>query len=551
MIEYNTNKLHFLPLGGSGEIGMNLNLYHYGGKWLMVDMGISFNNSVGIDVVMPDTRYIEDYKEDIVGLVATHAHEDHIGAIPYLWSRFNCPIYATKFTAELIRKKMEREGLAKKVIIHEVDLGGTIDLDPFHIEFITLTHSIPEPNALAITTPAGIILHTGDWKLDDKPLVGEPTDKARLKEIGDKGVLALVCDSTNVFEEERTESEDDVRTSMIELIRKQENRVAVALFASNVARLETCAVAAAACNRKPALVGRSLHRMYEAAKKAGYLTNCPDFIKEDEAAKLPKNEVLLLCTGSQGEARAALSRITAAIHPVVNLSEGDTVIFSSRKIPGNEHSIMEMQTKLREKGVKVLIDGPEFTHVSGHPSKPELLEMYDLVRPNILVPVHGELIHMQAQALLGTEAGIKNAIVPFNGKVVLLEKDNPKIIDEVPSGRLCVDGKRIVSMTSHHLKERARIEQEGMAFVTVKIEADHNFVNPIVSFCGLTINKGDTQKLKDMFLKELSNALQKSSRKDFAADFKVEEVCHIAMHRAARELCGRKPYVAVHIIRGN
>ena len=549
MIEFNTEKLHFLPLGGSGEIGMNLNLYHYNGKWLMVDLGITFNDSMGVDVVMPDTTYIEDFKDDLVGLVLTHAHEDHIGAVPYLWKRFNCPIYATKFTAELVRKKLEREGQGGKAIIHEIELGGTVDLDPFHIEFITLTHSIPEPNALAITTPAGIILHTGDWKLDDDPLVGKPTDKTRLREIGDKGVLALVCDSTNVFEENRTESESEVRTSMIELIKKQENRVAVALFASNVARLETCAVAAAACNRKAALVGQSLHRMYEAAKKAGYLKDCPPFIKEEVAAKMPRNEVLLLCTGSQGEAKAALSRITAAVHPTIDLSEGDTVIFSSRKIPGNEPSIIEMQTKLREKGIKVLVDGPEFTHVSGHPSKPELLEMYDLVRPNILVPVHGEMIHMQAQASLGKAAGIKNAIVPYNGKVIRLEKDNPQTIDEVPSGRLCIDGKRVVPMTSPHLKERRKIEREGIAFVTVKIEADHNFVDPVITFCGLVFNKAEEQKLKTLFLKELGIILQKSSRKDFASDFKVEEVCHIAVTRAARDICGRRPFVAVHVIR--
>ncbi len=395
-----SKELYFLPLGGSGEIGMNLNLYRYEDKWLMVDCGVTFGSDLGIEVIMPDTQFIEQYRDDLVGLVLTHGHEDHIGAVPYLWAQLQCPIYTTPFTAALVRNKLKEAGLIKEASLVEVPIGGDVKLGPFDIEFITLTHSIPEPNALAIKTPVGTIVHSGDWKLDPHPMIGESADEKRLKELGDDGVLALVCDSTNVFVEGRTQSEGAVRKHMIDLVGKQKERVAIALFASNVARFETCALAAQAHDRQVVLVGRSLHRIYQAARETGYLLDVPEFINEQQAANLPRDKVMILCTGSQGEPRAALTRIADDGHPQIKLESGDTVIFSSRQIPGNELAITALQTKLQSKGIEVISDGEEFTHVSVHPARDELRDMYKLVRPEILVPVHGEQTHVHEQSAL-------------------------------------------------------------------------------------------------------------------------------------------------------
>jgi len=399
--------LHFLPLGGAGEIGMNLNLFGYRGRWLMVDLGVTFGDPTipGIDVITPDPEFIVERKDRLAGLVLTHAHEDHIGAVPHLWPRLKCPIYATGFTASVLRRKLAEADLEDEARITPIEAGAPFDVGPFNVELVRLTHSIPEPNALLIRTPLGAVFHTGDWKLDPEPLIGAPVDEAALRGIGDAGVLALIGDSTNVFEDGRSGSESDVRKSLIDLVGRFERRVAIAAFASNVARLETIAAVAKATGRHAALCGRSLWRMNDAARENGYLRDWPRFLGEEDAAKLPRHKVLIACTGSQGEPRAALARIAAGSHPKIGFDEGDAVVFSSRKIPGNERAIARLQDMLVHRGVEVVTESEHFVHVSGHPARDELVDMYQWIRPQIAVPVHGERRHLHEPAICTNPAG--------------------------------------------------------------------------------------------------------------------------------------------------
>ncbi|HEY3145360.1 MAG TPA: ribonuclease J, partial [Dongiaceae bacterium] len=380
-----SDELLFLALGGAGEIGMNLNLYGHAGKWLMVDLGVTFGDesTPGIDIIMPDISFIKERVGDLVGLVLTHAHEDHIGAVPYLWPQLRCPLYATPFTASVLRRKLEEAGLAKEAPITLIPMSGKVTLAPFEVELITLTHSIPEPNAVVVRTPLGAVLHTGDWKLDPTPLVGDATDEAALRKLGDGGVLAMVCDSTNVFVEGASGSESDVRDSLRDLIGRLHNRVAVGCFASNVARLETITRVAMEHGRQVALVGRSLWRMVAAAQENGYLTGLPEFVQEHDVGYFPRNKILMICTGSQGEPRSALARIARKEHPHVAFEAGDAVVFSSRTIPGNEKSIAHLQNELTRQDVQVITDREEDIHVSGHPARDELIEMYQMIRPTI------------------------------------------------------------------------------------------------------------------------------------------------------------------------
>src|SRR5882757_4912786 len=407
------DELVFLPLGGAGEIGMNLSLYGFGGEWLMVDCGVTFGGDAmpGLDVIMPDPGFIAERSDRLAGLVVTHGHEDHIGAIPYLWKRFRCPVYATPFARALLYEKLVEAGLQHEIPITEVPLSGKFTVGLFEIELITLTHSIPEPNAVVIRTPLGAILHTGDWKLDPAPLVGEISDEVALRRLGEEGVLAMVCDSTNALRPGHSGSEATVREALIDLVGRYDRRVAVACFASNVARLESIAAAAVANDREVALVGRSLWRIYKAARDTGYLRNTPPFLSEDEAAAVPRDKILLVCTGSQGEPRAALSRIAQGDHPHVKLDSDDAVIFSSRIIPGNERAIGRLQNKLAKAGVVIVTEHDHFVHVSGHPAQDELAKMYQMVRPRIAVPVHGETRHLMAQARLAEQCQVPQSIV--------------------------------------------------------------------------------------------------------------------------------------------
>ena len=423
------NELIFLALGGSGEIGMNVNLYGTQGKWVMVDLGLTFGGTdyPGIDLVLPDLSFIEERRDDLLGIVLTHGHEDHIGAIPYLAADLGVPLYATPFTAALIRAKIEDEGIAKSIKLNVIDNEGKFALGPFGFQYVPLAHSIPEGNALLIETPYGRIFHTGDWKLDDEPLLGVPSTPEELIAIGDAGVLALVCDSTNVFNNDYSGSEGDVRDGLDEVIKEAEGRVVVTTFASNAARLQTLGQVARDCGRTLCVAGRSIERILKAARSVGYLTDFPETVDFETAMRLPRNQVMILATGGQGENRAALSRIAFQTHPI-KLTDGDMVLFSSRQIPGNEVAIGRIQNALAAKNVIMVTDRQADIHVSGHPGRPELAEMYRWIRPEILLPVHGEMRHMAEQARFGLSHQIPRAIVQGNGTMIRLAPDGPEVI---------------------------------------------------------------------------------------------------------------------------
>ncbi len=543
--QYNPEELLFLPLGGAGEIGMNLNLYGYGGKWLMVDLGVTFTQDLGLEVLMPDPAFIVENKKDLVGLVLTHAHEDHIGAVPYLWTRLRCPIYATPFTAALVRAKLKEAGILHEVTLHEIPLGGTFEMGPFSLQYISLTHSIPEPNALVIRTGAGVVVHTGDWKIDEDPLIGQRTDVAALQKLGDEGVLALVCDSTNVFEKGHTGSEAEVRKHMIPLIKKQKGRVVVACFASNVARLATAFEAAAQTGRRVALVGRSLHRMLEAARACGYIKT-DLLLKEEDVKSVPRDELLLVCTGSQGEPRAALSRIAARQHPHVKLEEGDTVIFSSRRIPGNEDQIKVVQEALMQRDITLITDRDAHIHVSGHPSRGDLKDMYTWVRPQILIPVHGENAHMREQAKFGLKCGIPQALVPRNGDIVAVNVERAGVVDEVTWGRLALDGMELVPNTGPMVKERQKLASAGVVSVSVRLVKGRLKESPQVSLLGVVEREFEARVREDI-LENLHMLIDVTPVEKLSTEATLKELISVTVRRALQAFKGKKPLVMSHI----
>jgi ribonuclease J len=552
------DELVFLPLGGSGEIGMNLNAYGYGPpdarQWIVVDIGVTFGRedmTPGIELILPDPSYLEDERDNIIGIVLTHAHEDHIGALGWLWPRLKAPVYATPFTAALVREKLRERGLLEKVPLTEIPLKGQLTLGPFEIDFVTLTHSIPEPNGLAIRTPLGLIWHTGDWKIDPDPLIGETTDEAKLRAMADEGVLAMVCDSTNVFVEGTAGSEAEVRVKLTEVIKQQRGRVAVTAFASNVARVETALLAAKAAGRTPCLVGRSMHRIVGAAKSVGMLTDAPQTIDDEEAGTLPDENVLFLCTGSQGEARAALSRIARGEHRNVSLRKGDTVIFSSRVIPGNEAAIHDMQNAFLERGVELITADDHFIHVSGHPARDELKQMYQWARPRIAVPVHGEKRHIREHVKLALELQIPEAIAPNNGDLIRLAPGPVALIDEVPSGRLYVDGSTIIQAEDDALKDRRRLGAEGAVNVSFAVNAKQAIIaGPNVTVRGLAME--DEEEL-ELALEELEDtaeaAFKRLKHQEREDDEAVESALVRAVRKAAEKLWRKRPLVDVSILR--
>ena len=543
--------LIFVPLGGAGEIGMNLNLIGHAGKWLMLDLGVTFGDdqSPGVEVIMPDPQFIVERRDQLVGLVLTHAHEDHIGAVQYLWSRLRCPLYATPFTASVLRRKLREVGLEAKAEITEVEPSSKFEIGPFGIELMTLTHSIPEPNAVIIRTSAGTIFHTGDWKFDPDPLIGEPADEAALRKLGDENILALIGDSTNVFREGTSGSEADVRQSLIELVGKYEHRVAMACFASNVARLETLARVAEAHGRHAALVGRSLWRIYESARENGYLNDIPKFLTDEDAGHLPRDKVLLICTGSQGEPRAALSKIASGSHRHIGLESGDVVIFSSRIIPGNEKSIGRLHSALVRNGVEVVTERDHFIHVSGHPARDELTHMYQLVRPRIAVPVHGETRHLIEHTKLARECQVPEAVTVSNGDAVRLAPGKPKIITSVANGRLAVDGNVLVPIDGPALQERKRLMWHGVAVVTVVVDADGRLVGtPQITLQGIADDPA-VEDLRGALVRAIGDAiagLKSQQRRDDAA---LGEAARRAVRRELRELRGKKPPTEIHVVR--
>lgn len=541
-------KLYFLPLGGSGEIGMNLNLYHINGKWLMVDLGVTFDQTPGIEVLMPDTQFIEEHAQNLVGLVLTHAHEDHIGAVPHLWPRLKCPIFATPFTAGLLRYKLQEAGINPP--LHEVPLSGGVDIGPFTVDFVRLTHSIPEPNALAIRTAAGTVVHTGDWKIDPEPLIGEATDINALKKLGDEGVLALVCDSTNVFVEGRSGSEGIIRKHLIELIGKfTGRRVVVACFASNVARVASCAEAAQAHGRSVGLVGRSLHKMDEVARKLNYFKGYPPFLNHHDAGFLERGETLLVCTGSQGEQRAALLRIAKGEDKHINLEEGDVVIFSSRQIPGNEKAILALQNMLTRKSILVITADEEEIHVSGHPCRDELLDMYSWVRPQIVVPVHGEDQHILEQSELALANKVPYAITPRNGDLIALTEKGAQLVEQVPAGRLALDGRVIIPTKGTVMHDRHRLMSTGHAVVTLVLNKKGSLqCPPTVLLIGVT-EGGHVDVLAAHCVGAIEEAYLALPKEDKGDDEKISELARITTRRVLSHFYGKKTLTNVQIVR--
>jgi ribonuclease J len=542
-------ELLFVALGGAGEIGMNLNLYGHAGKWLMVDLGIGFGDDSmpGVEVVMPDPAFIEERRDDLIGIVLTHAHEDHLGAVADLWPRLRAPVYATPFAAAVLRRKLAEAGLMDSVPVIEIPLQGRFSLPPFELELVTMTHSILEPNALAIRTRLGTVFHTGDWKIDPEPLLGDLTDEAMLRRIGEEGTLAMVCDSTNVFVEGEAGSEATVRANLEKVVKSATGRVAVTCFASNLARVESAALAAVAADRHPVLAGRALQRMVEAARECGYLLDMPVCISEQQAGWLPREKVLFICTGSQGEPRATMTKLANGEHRDLVLEAGDTAVFSARVIPGNDRAVGRLQNALMARGVKIVTDGDPVIHVSGHPARDELVRVYQWVRPKIAVPVHGEVRHMVEHAALARTCQVPETVVAPNGTLVRLAPGPAEIIDHVPVGRLARDGDILVPVEGDSLRERRKLLWNGAATATLVIDRQGRAVAaPRLSLRGLEDPDGSLEEAIGAALKEMLADLSAAERRD---NDRIEEAARLTVRRVVRAHLGKKPLTDVHIVR--
>ena len=548
-------ELLFCPLGGSGEIGMNMNLFSYGKpeaqKWIIVDIGVTFaDDSIpGIDLIYPDPGFIIDKKKDLLGIVLTHAHEDHIGAIAHIWPKLKCKMYATPFTAVLIKEKFKEKKIDIGKNLKIVDLNGNIKLGPFKIEFITLTHSILEPNGLLIETPAGIVLHTGDWKVDPNPLIGNKIDQTKLKEIGNKGVLAMICDSTNVFSHGRAGSEADVRINLLRLMSNLKKRIIVTSFASNVARMETIFYCAEKTKRQISLVGRSMHRIYKAAKQCGYLKNVISPIDAREAKKISREKIVYLCTGSQGEPMGAMMRIINYTHPDVFIEKEDTVIFSSKIIPGNEKKLYKLHNQLVKNQIDVISEETDFVHVSGHPNREDLRDMYDWVKPKSVIPVHGEHRHMAEHISFAKEMQVPYPVQVENGDIVrLFPGQKPEVFDKAPVGRLYVDGIISVNEDSQSIRERKNLANNGYLEVTILINGKGKlFKKPLVSFKGLPI-----EEAQDFFYDledEIENISRTFSLNNKKQESNLIEALKISCRKIVKEKTGKKPYTNINLVR--
>jgi len=520
------DQLIFCPLGGSGEIGMNMNLFSYGKpdnqKWLIVDIGVTFADDTlpGIDLIYPDPGFIIDKKDDLLGIILTHAHEDHIGAIAHIWPQLKCNIYATPFTSVLIKEKFKEKKIEIGNSLKIVDLNGTIKLGPFKIEFVTLTHSILEPNGLSIETPVGTILHTGDWKCDPNPLIGNTINEKKLKQIGEQGVLAMICDSTNIFNPGRAGSELDVRQSLLKIMQNKNKRIIVTSFASNVARMETIFYCAKKIERQISLVGRSMHRIYKAARQCGYLKNVIDPIDPREAKKISREKIVYLCTGSQGEPMGAMMRIAHYVHPDIFIEKDDTVIFSSKIIPGNEKKLYSLHNQLVKNGIEVISEENEFVHVSGHPNQEDLKDMYNWVKPKSVIPVHGEHRHMMEHINFAKEMQVLYPVQVENGDIVqLFPGDKPKIIDKAPVGRIFVDGSISVGEDSQSIKDRKNLSYNGFLEITIIINDIGSVVKkPVISYKGIPGNNdsgGLTFDLEDRIQKTCKTFSLNNSHQEY------------------------------------
>jgi len=546
----------FCPLGGSGEIGMNMNLFAYGNpenrKWIIVDIGVTFADDTlpGIDLIYPDPGFIVDKKDNLLGLVLTHAHEDHIGAIAHIWPKLCCNIYATPFTSILIKEKFKEKKIDIVNKLKIVELNGKVDLDPFKIEFVTLTHSILEPNGLSITTPSGQILHTGDWKCDPNPLIGETINEKKLKQIGNQGVLAMICDSTNVFSPGRAGSELDVRKSLLKIMENIQKRIIVTSFASNVARMESIFYCAEKTGRQLSLVGRSMHRIYNAARQCGYLNNLIEPIDARKAKKISREKIVYLCTGSQGEPNGAMMRISNYIHPDVYIESGDTVIFSSKIIPGNEKKLYKLHNKLVKNNINVISEDNEFVHVSGHPNREDLKDMYNWVKPKSVIPVHGEHRHMLEHINFAKEMQVPYPVRIENGDIVqLFPGEKPKVIDKAPVGRMYLDGTISVGEESQSVKERKNLSFNGFVEVTIIINDKGLLVkNPIISFRGIPSN-GENSNFIFQLQDKIQNICKTFSLKNANQEQNLIEALRINCRKTIKEKTGKKPYTNVNLVR--
>ncbi|UPJ30802.1 ribonuclease J [Bradyrhizobium sp. CW1] len=549
-------ELVFAPLGGVGEIGMNLSIYGLGNRqqraWLAIDLGVSFGDEEhlpGIDLIMPDVSFLEKERKNLMGLVLTHAHEDHFGAIIDLWPKLKCPIYATQFSAALFEAKCAAERNAPKIPVTVVPSGGRVDIGPFNVEFIPVAHSIPESHALAIHTEVGTVLHTGDWKIDPTPMIGRPTDEKRLRELGDAGLLALIGDSTNAVRDGRSPSEAEVASSITELVKAAKGRVAVTTFASNVARLKAVAIAAKAADREVVVVGRAMERVVQVARETGYLDGVQSFRSAEVYGHLPQDKVLALCTGSQGEPRAALARIANDDHPEITLNRGDSVIFSSRTIPGNEKAVGAIINGLVLQGVEVITDRDQLVHVSGHPRRDELRDMIAWTRPQLLIPVHGEALHLNEHAKLARAAGVPRVLVCRNGDLVKLGPGDPGIIGQVPAGRLYKDGTILEDSKSRAVGERRRMAFSGCAFVAIAMTEQGELADdPAVELVGIPEKNKAGEPFDDLVFDAVVSTVEglpKARRRDPDA---LAESVRRAVRSVINEHWGKKPPCLVHVL---
>ena len=544
------NEILFSPIGGVGQIGMNFYLYGTQGKWIIVDLGITFGNSEetpGIDIILPNPEFVKKNKKNLLGIIITHAHMDHIGAVGHLWPQLQCPVYATPFAAAVLKRNL-KELKIKPNFLKNIALDSNFKLGPFEIDVISTTHSIPEPNALGIKTKFGNILHTGDWKIDPRPLVGRNFNQRKLESFGKKGVLAIVSDSTNSNVEGHSGSEEKLRESLIKIIKKTRNRIAITSFSSNLARLETFAHIANESGKAAALCGRSLWTMYKAALDSGYLKNIKPFLDEREAMEYPKEQILLICTGSQGEPRAALSRIANDMHQNIFLEEGDTVIFSSKVIPGNERSITKVQNDLKERNINVVTESDEFVHVSGHPHIEELKKMYNWIKPEIVIPVHGEYHHLKGNVEIAKKCGIKTGLILKNGLLLKIGPGEPKVIGTIPSGRLMLDGKKIIPINEEAIKNRKKMLYNGTILISLALNKDNKIISkPVISSKGFFNNQNIKifeNNLKNnihLFLKELNN-------KKFIDELLKEKI-NAFTRKFFKKSLDMKPIIEIHIIK--
>ncbi len=548
-------ELIFCPLGGSGEIGMNMNLYAYGPeenqKWIIVDMGVTFaDDSVpGVDLIFPDAGFIIDKKNDLLGIVLTHAHEDHIGSVAHIWPQLKCKIYATPFTAALLQEKFKERKIDISKFLNIVPLNTKIKLGAFEIDFVTLTHSILEPNGLSITTPLGTILHTGDWKIDPNPLIGGNIDEQKLKKIGDKGVSVMICDSTNVFSPGRAGSEADVRESLLKIMAIKSKRILVTSFASNVARMESIFYCAKKTGRSICLVGRSMQRIYKAAKKCGYLGNLIEPIDPKNAKNISKNKILYLATGSQGEPMGAMNRIINGIHPEVFIEEGDCVIFSSKIIPGNEKKLYQLQNLIVRNEIEIITEENAFVHVSGHPNRDDLKDMYKWVKPKCIIPVHGEHRHMKEHVAFAKEMQVPKTLLIENGDIIkMLPGDKPEIIDKAPTGRLYLDGYLGVEADSQSIKDRKNLSMNGYLEITLILSNNGKIKKPIISCKGIPENNDVENFIFDVE-DEIFNICRTFSLESKNQEKNLIETIKQNCRRIIKDKTGKKPFTNINIAR--